>query len=93
MTFCFLVFGFTGMGGTLPTVPHWSLIPQTLLFPGSDLLKHLYYASRAGDGERARGLTHGGFQPTITLTNLLEPNGLNRVVTEAVQTVELGDRG
>lgn len=29
--FFFLVFGFTGMGGTLPTVPHWSLTPQTLL--------------------------------------------------------------
>lgn len=42
VTFRFLVFGFTGKGGTLPTVPHWSLIPQTLLFPNTNLLKHLY---------------------------------------------------
>lgn len=54
MTFHFLVFGFTEIEGPLPTVPHLSLIPQTLLPRNARLLKHLYKASRVGNGGNGR---------------------------------------
>lgn len=42
VTFHFLVFGFTGMGGTLPAVPTGPLFPIPRFSPNTNLLKHLY---------------------------------------------------
>lgn len=54
MTFHFLVFGFTEIEGPLPTVPHLSLIPQTLFSLNTHLFKHLYKASRVGMGAEGK---------------------------------------
>lgn len=54
VTFPFLVFGFTEIEGPLPTVPHLSLIPQTLFSLSTHLLKHLFEASRVENGSRGQ---------------------------------------
>lgn len=54
VTFRFLVFGFTGMGGTLPTVPHWSRIPKPCSSPIPTYLSTCIKPPGLGMGEKGK---------------------------------------